>query len=412
MKRRVVITGIGVISPIGTGVEFWESVKKGKCGISPIESFDTSEFSVKLAAEIKDFDPTDYIEKKEAKRMDRYSQFALAAADIAVKDSGLNTEELNSKRFGVVVGSAVGGIHTIEAEHEKLLTKGPGKVSTFFIPMMLSNMASGLIAIKYKAQAINYCTVTACATGANAIGESYKRIQDGICDVMIAGGSEAAITPCSIAGFSALTTLSTTTDVNRASIPFDQERHGFVMGEGSGVMVLEDYDHAVNRGAKIYAELVGYGATCDAYHMTSPDPSSEGQSNSMLYAIEDAGIQPEEIGYINAHGTSTKYNDRFETQAIKNIFKEYAAEVPISSTKSMTGHLLGAAGAVEAIVCAKALQDSYVPATINHLVTDPELGLNFVPNEGIAKEFDYALSNAFGFGGHNATLVLKKYKGN
>lgn len=412
MKRRVVITGIGVVSPVGAGAEFWENIKKGKCGISPIESFDTTDFSVKLAAEIKDFEPTDYIEKKETKRMDRYSQLALAAADIAVKDSCLDTENIDSHRFGCVVGSAVGGIHTIEAEHEKLLTKGPGKVSTFFIPMMLSNMASGLVAIKYKAKAINYSTVTACATGANAIGESYKRIQDGICDVMLAGGSEAAITPCSIAGFHALTTLSTTTDVTRASIPFDQERNGFVMGEGAGVMVLEDYDHAVKRGAKIYAEVVGYGATCDAYHMTSPDPSSEGQSSSMLDAIEDAGIKPEDIVYINAHGTSTKYNDKFETQAIKGIFKEHANNLLISSTKSMTGHLLGAAGAVEAIICAKSLQDSFIPATINHQVTDPDLGLNFVPNVGIEKDYDYALSNAFGFGGHNATLVLKKYKGN
>ncbi len=412
MKRRVVITGVGVVSPIGSGDAFWENVKKGTCGICPIESFDTTEFSVKLAAEVKDFDPTLYMDKKESKRQDRYSQFALAAADIAVKNSGLDIEKVDSDRFGVIVGSAVGGIHTIEAEHAKLLEKGPGKVSTFFIPMMLSNIASGLVAIKYQAKSVNFSTVTACATGANAIGESYKRIQDGICDVMIAGGSEAAITPCSIAGFSALTTLSTTTDVNRASIPFDKERHGFVMGEGAGIMVLEDYDHAVKRGAKIYAELVGYGATCDAYHMTSPDPSSEGASKAMKNAIEDAGITPVDIGYINAHGTSTLYNDKFETQAIKNIFKENAKNVPISSTKSMTGHLLGAAGAVEAIVCAKSLENGYIPATINHQVTDPELDLNFVPNTGIEKEYDYALSNAFGFGGHNATLVLKKYKGN
>ena len=411
MKRRVVITGVGVVSPIGTGDAFWENVKKGTCGISPIESFDTTDFSVKLAAEVKDFDPTQFMDKKESKRQDRYSQFALAAADIAVKNSGLDIEKVDSDRFGVVVGSAVGGIHTIEAEHSKLLEKGPGKVSTFFIPMMLSNIASGLVAIKYQAKSVNFSTVTACATGANAIGESYKRIQDGICDVMIAGGSEAAITPCSIAGFSALTTLSTTTDVNRASIPFDKERHGFVMGEGAGIMVLEDYDHAVKRGAKIYAELVGYGATCDAYHMTSPDPSSEGASKAMKNAIEDAGIKTVDIGYINAHGTSTLYNDKFETQAIKNIFKEDAKNVPISSTKSMTGHLLGAAGAVEAIVCVKALENGYIPATINHQVTDPELDLNFVPNVGIEKEFDYALSNAFGFGGHNAALVLKKYRG-
>lgn len=411
MKRRVVITGMGVVSPIGSGDLFWENVKRGTCGINFIESFDTSDFSVKIAAEVKDFDPTLYMEKKESKRMDRYSQFALAAADIAVKNSGLNVEEVDSDRFGCIFGSAVGGIHTIEEEHSKLLAKGPSKVSTFFIPMMLSNMASGLIAVKYQAKAVNISTVTACATGANAIGESYKRIQDGICDVMLAGGSEAAITPCSIAGFTALTTLSTTTDINRASIPFDKDRHGFVMGEGAGVMVLEDYDHAVKRGAKIYGEIVGYGATCDAYHMTSPDPSSEGASKSMLNAINDAGISPKDVTYVNAHGTSTLYNDKFETQAIKNIFKEEAKNIYVSSTKSMTGHLLGAAGAVEAIICAKALEDSFIPATINHVQTDPELDLNFVPNVGIQKEFDYALSNAFGFGGHNSSLVIKKFRG-
>ena len=411
MKRRVVITGMGVVSPIGSGDLFWENVKKGTCGINFIESFDTTDFTVKIAAEVKDFDPTKYMEKKESKRMDRYSQFALAAADIAVKNSGLNIEEIDSDRFGCIVGSAVGGIHTIEEEHAKLLAKGPGKVSTFFIPMMLSNMASGLIAVKYQAKAVNISTVTACATGANAIGESYKRIQDGICDIMIAGGSEAAITPCSIAGFTALTTLSTSTDINRASIPFDKHRHGFVMGEGAGVMVLEDYDHAVKRGAKIYGEVVGYGATCDAYHMTSPDPSSEGASKAMLNAINDAGIEPKDVTYVNAHGTSTLYNDKFETQAIKNIFKEDAKNIYVSSTKSMTGHLLVAAGAVEAIICAKALEDSFIPATINHVETDPELDLNFVPNVGIQKEFDYALSNAFGFGGHNSSLVIKKYRG-
>lgn len=413
MKKRVVITGMGVVSPIGTGLEtFWENVKNGKCGISPIESFDTTDYSVKLAGEVKDFNPVDYMEKKEAKRQDRYSQFAVVASELAVKDSGLDIENVDSNRFGVIVGSAVGGIHTIEKEHEKLLTKGPNRVSTFFIPMMLSNIASGLVAIKYKAKAVNFSTVTACATGANAIGESFRKIQNGECDVMITGGAEAAITPCSIAGFTALTTLSTTTDANRASIPFDKERSGFVMGEGAGILVLEDYDHAVNRGAKIYAEVVGYGATCDAYHMTSPDPNSEGASKSMENAIKDADIEPQDIGYINAHGTSTLYNDKFETQAIKKIFSDYAKEVPISSTKSMTGHLLGAAGAVEAIVCAKALEDSYIPATINHKVSDPDLGLNFVPNVGINKEIGYALSNAFGFGGHNATLVIKRYSKN
>lgn len=411
MKRRVVVTGMGVVSPVGSGNLFWENIKKGACGIDFIESFDTTDFSVKIAAEVKDFNPALYMEKKESKRMDRYSQFALAAADIAVKDSGLDTESTDSDRFGCIVGSAVGGIHTIEEEHAKLLAKGPGKVSTFFIPMMLSNMASGLIAVKYQAKAVNISTVTACATGANAIGESYKRIQDGICDVMLAGGSEAAITPCSIAGFTALTTLSTTTDINRASIPFDKDRHGFVMGEGAGVMVLEEYEHAVKRGARIYAEIAGYGATCDAYHMTSPDPSSEGASKSMMNAINDAGIEPKDVTYINAHGTSTLYNDKFETQAIKNIFKEESKNIFVSSTKSMTGHLLGAAGAVEAIICVKALEDSFIPATINHVETDPELDLNFVPNVGISREFDYALSNAFGFGGHNSSLVIKKFKG-
>lgn len=411
MKNRVVITGIGVVSPIGTGDLFWENVKKGTNGIDFISSFDTTDFNVKIAAEVKDFQPSLYMEKKESKRMDRYSQFALAAASIAVNDSGLNIEEVDSDKFGCIVGSAVGGIHTIEEEHAKLLAKGPGKVSTFFIPMMLANMASGLIAVKYKAKAVNISTVTACATGANAIGESFRRIQSDECSLMIAGGSEAAITPCSIAGFTALTTLSTRTDINRASIPFDKDRHGFVMGEGAGIMILEEYEHAVKRGAKIYAEIVGYGATCDAYHMTSPDPSSEGASKSMQNAIDDAGIVPGDITYINAHGTSTLYNDKFETQAIKNIFKENSKDILVSSTKSMTGHLLGAAGAVEAIICVKSLQDSFIPATINHMETDPELSLNFVPNTGISKEFDYALSNAFGFGGHNSTLVLKKYRG-
>lgn len=410
MKRRVVITGMGAVSPIGTGDNFWANIKSGVCGIRFIKSFDTDDFSVKIAAEVNDFNSADYMEKKEAKRMDRFSQFALAAAHIAIENSGLNTEKVNADRFGCIVGSAVGGIHTIEEEHAKLLTKGPGKVSTFFIPMMLSNMASGLIAVKYKAKAVNISTVTACATGANAIGESYKRISEGSCDIMIAGGSEAAITPCSIAGFTALTTLSTSIDVNRASIPFDKDRHGFVMGEGAGVMILEDYEHAVNRGAEIYGEIVGYGTTCDAYHMTSPDPSSEGASKSMQNAINDAGIEPKDITYINAHGTSTIYNDKFETQAIKNIFKENSKDIFVSSTKSMMGHLLGAAGAVEAIICAKALEDSFMPATINHLETDPELDLNYIPNVGISKEFDYALSNAFGFGGHNASLVIKKFR--
>ncbi len=410
MKKRVVITGMGVISPIGSGVElFWENVKKGKCGVSEIEAFDTTDYTVKIAAEVKDFDPKNYMEKKEAKRQDRYCQFAVAASELAVKDSGLNVDAINNERFGVIIGSAVGGIQTIEDEIGKLNEKGPDRVSTFFIPMMLPNIASGIVAIKYKAKGINFCPVTACASGSNAIGEAYKRIQDGICDIMLAGGTEAAITRASIAGFTSLTALSTSTDVNRASIPFDKDRDGFVMGEGSGILVLEEYEHAINRGARIYAEVAGYGSTCDAYHITSPDPSAEGSSRSMQDAIDDAGITPNEVGYINAHGTSTPYNDKFETLAIKKVFKDKAKEVPVSSTKSMTAHMLGAAGAVEAIVCAKALQDSFIPATINYVNADPDCDLDYVPNVGRQKEIEYALSTSLGFGGHNAALVIKKY---
>lgn len=410
MKKRVVITGMGVISPIGSGVElFWENVKKGKCGVSEIEAFDTTDYTVKIAAEVKDFDPKNYMEKKEAKRQDRYCQFAVAASELAVKDSGLNVDAINNERFGVIIGSAVGGIQTIEDEIGKLNEKGPDRVSTFFIPMMLPNIASGIVAIKYKAKGINFCPVTACASGSNAIGEAYKRIQDGICDIMLAGGTEAAITRASIAGFTSLTALSTSTDVNRASIPFDKDRDGFVMGEGSGILVLEEYEYAINRGAKIYAEVAGYGSTCDAYHITSPDSSAEGSSRSIQDAICDAGITPNEVGYINAHGTSTPYNDKFETLAIKKVFKEKAKEIPVSSTKSMTAHMLGAAGAVEAIICAKALQDSFIPATINYLNPDPDCDLDYVPNVGREKEIKYALSTSLGFGGHNAALVIKKY---
>lgn len=410
MKRRVVITGMGAVTPIGTGVDiFWENVKKGTCGIGKIENFDTTDFTVKLAAEVKDFDPKEYMEKKEAKRQDRYCQFAVAASELAVKDSGLNVDSINNEKFGVIIGSAVGGIQTIETELEKLRSKGPDKVSTFFIPMMLPNIASGIVAIKQKAKGINFSTVTACASGTNAIGESLRKIQDGTCDVIIAGGAEAAITPGSIAGFAALTALSTSTDEKRASIPFDKEREGFVMGEGAGALILEEYEHAVKRGAKIYAEVAGYGCTCDAYHITSPDPSADGSSKSMQNAIDDAGISPDQIGYINAHGTSTYYNDKLETLAIKRVFKENAINIPISSTKSMTAHMLGAAGAVEAIVCVKSLMDSFIPATINYLVPDPECDLDYVPNEGREKEYEYAISTSLGFGGHNASIVIKKY---
>jgi 3-oxoacyl-[acyl-carrier-protein] synthase II len=412
MKRRVVITGLGVITSIGTGInQFWGNMKEGKCGISLLEAFDTSDFKVKLAAEVKDFDPTLYMDKKEAKRQDRFTQFALAASELAVQDSALDVEKVDKEKFGVIIGSAVGGIKTIEAECEKLFNKGPSKVSTFFVPMMLSNIAAGNVAIKYGANGINYNIVTACASGANAIGEGFKSIQNGTSDVIIAGGAEASISASAVAGFQALTALSTATDPNRASIPFDKERDGFVMSEGAAIMILEDYDHAIARGAKIYAEVAGYGFTCDAYHVTSPDPKAEQTSRAILNAIKDAGITPDEIGYINAHGTSTGYNDQFETAAIKKVFGENAINVPVSSTKSMTGHMLGAAGAIEAVVIAKAVEDSFVPATINYKVEDPNCDLDYVPNVGRQKEIEYALSNSFGFGGHNTTLVIKKYSG-
>jgi 3-oxoacyl-[acyl-carrier-protein] synthase II len=409
MYKRVVITGMGVVSPIGCGLDnFWNGIKTGQCGIDEITAFDTSEFSVKLAAEIKDFDPNDYMEKKEAKRMDRFCQFAVAASQMAMDDSGLELKDENIKRIGVIIGSGVGGINTIETELTKLHTKGPSKVSPFFIPMIISNMASGLVAIRFGVQGINMSVVTACASGANAIGESFRKIQTGLCDIMIAGGSEASITPATIAGFSSMSALCTSKDKNRASIPFDKERGGFVMGEGSGMLILEEYEHAKARGARIYSEIVGYGATCDAYHMTTPEPNGYGAAAAILSAIEDAGIDKEEIGYINAHGTSTPYNDKFETLAIKNVFGEYAYNIPVSSTKSMTGHLIGGAGAIEAIVSSMALKEGFLPATINHIVDDPDCDLDIIPNVGRMTEINYALSNSLGFGGHNTTLLFKK----
>lgn len=410
MKNRVVITGMGVISSLGNNIdEFWGNVKNGKCSIDFIESFDTTDFKVKIAAEVKDFDPTNYIDKKEAKRMDRYSQFALAAAKTAFENSNLNPEEIDGEKFGVIVGSGIGGLATIENEHSKLVEKGPGRVSPFFIPMSISNMAAGNIAIMLGAKAINTSVVTACATGTNAIGEAYKLIKNGETDIMVAGGSEAAITPLAIAGFTSMTALNSSNEPKRASIPFDKERSGFVMGEGAGILVLESLEHATKRNAKIYGEVVGYGSTCDAYHITSPAPEGEGGARAMELAIKDAGINKEEVSYINAHGTSTPYNDKFETQAIKSVFGEFAKSIPVSSTKSMMGHLLGAAGAVEAIVCAKALEEGFIPPTIGYKVADEECDLDYVPNIGRNEEIKYALSNSLGFGGHNATLLIKKW---
>lgn len=412
MKKRVVITGMGVVSSSGMGDDaFWGNIKRGKCGISRIERFDPSEMPTTVAAEIKDFDPQPYMDKKEARRMDRYTQYAIAAADMAVSEAKIKLEVIDKSRMGVIIGSGVGGIETMENQYDTLLQKGADRVSPFFIPMMISNMAAGQVAIRYGAKGFNECVVTACATGSNAIGDAFKAIQRGVADVMIAGGAEAPITPLSLAGFCSMKAMSANPDPLKACRPFDKERDGFIMGEGAGILVLEEYEHAKNRGAGIVAEIVGYGCTCDAYHITSPSPDGSGAAACMQAAIDDAAVLKEDIGYINAHGTSTPYNDKFETNAIKTVFKEHALKLAISSTKSMTGHLLGAAGAIEAIISALALKDQYVPATINYCTPDPECDLDYVPNQGRKTEFEYALSNSLGFGGHNATLVFKRFVG-
>lgn len=409
MDNRVVVTGMGAVTPIGNDVStFWNNIKSGKNGIDFIKSFDTENYKVKLAAEVKDFDPLVAMDKKEAKRMDRYCQFAMVAAKEAVEDSGLNMEKEDPYRVGVIIGSGTGGIDTMEKQVRVMCDKGPGKVSPFTIPLMISNIAAGNVAIKYGAKGISLCITTACATGTNAIGEAFRMIREGRADCIIAGGAEASVTPFSVAGFTNITALSTSDDPSRASIPFDAERNGFVMGEGAGILILESLEHAKKRNAKIYAEVAGYGATCDAYHMTAPAPDGESAARAMEEALKDAEIDGNKMSYINAHGTSTHYNDSSETMAIKKVFGDKAKEIPVSSTKSMTGHLLGAAGAIEAVVCVKALQDSFVPATIGYKVPDPECDLDYVPNEGRHQELQYAMSNSLGFGGHNAVLVFKK----
>lgn len=410
MKKRVVITGLGAVTPVGNNAEsFWQGIKEGKNGISAITAFDTTGFKSTLAAEVKDFEPEKILDKKEAKRMDRYCQFALAAAEEAYKDAGLDTVDIDRERFGVIVGSGIGGLLTIEDQHNRLLEKGPGRVSPFFIPMAISNMAAGNIAIKLNARGVCTCIVTACATATHSIGESFHKIRNGEADIIVTGGAEAPITPLAVAGFTSMTALSSSSDPLRASIPFDKDRDGFVMGEGAGILILESLEHAKQRNAKIYGELVGYGATCDAYHMTAPAPGGEGGARAMRIALEDAGIETGEVSYINAHGTSTPYNDKFETEAIKTIFGQAAYTIPVSSTKSMTGHLLGAAGAVEAIICVKASQEDFIPPTIGYQVKDEECDLDYVPNTGRNHSVNYALSNSLGFGGHNATIIIKKW---
>jgi len=412
MKNRVVITGLGAVTPIGNDViNFWDNIKKGTCGVDVIKSFDITDFKCKLAAEVKDFDVTVALDKREARKMDKYSQYAIVAADEAIKNSGLDLEAEDSERIAVIVGSGIGGIGTIEKENAKLIERGPSKVTPYLIPMIIGNMAAGNIAIKYGAKGMCSSVVTACATGTNAIGDAFHMIQDGRADIIIAGGAEASITPLAMAGFISLTALSKSEDPLRASIPFDKERNGFIMGDGAGIVILESLEHAQNRNAKIYAEVSGYGTTCDAYHITSPSPTGEGAARSMVMALKDANIKAEEVSYINAHGTSTPYNDKFETTAIKVAFGEYAYKLPISSTKSMTGHLLGASGAIEAIVCVKALEEGFIPATIGYKVPDEDCDLDYVPNVGRIQQLNYAMSNSLGFGGHNATIILKKWDG-
>lgn len=409
--RRVVVTGIGAVTPIGNSVpEMWEAVQKGECGIAPITLYDTSEQKVKLAGEVKNFEPEKIYDKKELRRMDRFTQFAVVAAHEAMEDSGIDLDSVDKTRFGCLVASGIGGLNAIQNEDKRGREKGYDKVMPYFIPMCISNMAAGQIAIKYGLMGMCSCVVTACAAGTNAIGDSYRHIKDGYADMMICGGAEACITNLGIGGFTSMQALSTSTDPNRASIPFDSERNGFVMAEGSGMLVLEEYEHAKARGAHIYCEISGYGVNCDAYHVTAPREDGIPAAACMKMAMDDAGITPDMIDYVNAHGTSTKLNDKTETKAIRMAFGEAADKICVSSTKSMTGHMIAATGAVEAIISALAVKNDYVPATINYQVPDEECDLDIVPNEGRNRKVDYALSNSLGFGGHNACIILNKLK--
>ena len=411
MERRVVVTGLGAITPIGnTAEEFWQGIKDGKCGIDEITYFDTTDFKVKLAAEVKNYNPEDYFEKRDTKRLGRFSQYAIIAAREAWNDSKLDKNTQNMERVGVVLGTGIGGLDTIEKDNKIMLEKGPDRISPMYIPMAIVNMAAGNVAIELGAKGDSISIVTACATATHCIGEAFRKIKHGYQDVIIAGGTEASITPTGIAGFTNIKALTQSTNKNRASIPFDKERSGFVMGEGAGVLILEELEHAKKRGAKIYAEIVGYGASSDAYHITSPAPGGEGGARAMKLAMEEADVKPEDVTYINAHGTSTPLNDSFETAAIKTALGEASKNVMVSSTKGHTAHCLGAAGAMEAIVCIRAITDGFVPATINYKVKDEECDLDIVPNKGRNAEVKYAMSNSLGFGGHNSSILFKSYK--
>ncbi len=410
-KKRVVVTGLGTVSPLGNDVKTtWENAKNGVSGIGPLTRVQIEGLPAKVAAELKDFNPENYMDKKEARRMDRFTQYAIAASYMAVKDANLTINEDNAERVGVWLGSGIGGMETHEEQHKIFLEKGYRRVSPFYVPMMIPDMAAGQVSIAIGAKGINTCTVTACATGTNSIGDAFKVIQRGDADVMVTGGTEAPLTNMSFAGFVSARAVSLNPDPKTASRPFDKNRDGFVMGEGAGVLVLEELEHALARGANIYAEIVGYGATGDAYHITAPAPGGEGGARAMRQAIADAGLNPSDIDYINAHGTSTDYNDKFETAAIKEVLGEHAYKVAISSTKSMTGHLLGAAGGVEAIFSVLAIKEGIIPPTINYETPDPECDLDYVPNNARKQEVNVALSNSLGFGGHNATILFKKYQ--
>ena len=412
MKKRVVITGLGLVTPVGLGKEaFWTSLVNGRSGIVSISRFDASELATKIAGEVRDFDPLNYLDKKEARRMDRFTHFACAATQMALEDAGLTPEGLASETVGVIIGSGVGGIETVEEQARVLFSKGPSRVSPFFVPMMIANIAGAQIAINFGFKGPNLTTVTACASSTNSIGEAFRLIQNGEIEVMVTGGTEAPVIPLAMAGFCAMRAMSTKNDTpDKASRPFDAERDGFVMGEGAGIFIIESLEHAQARGAHIYAEVAGYGVTCDAYHITATDPDGAGAAKAMEMSIKDAGLNPEDVDYINAHGTSTPIGDISETKAVKSLFGSYAGKLAISSTKSMTGHLLGAAGGIETIACALAIETGEIPPTINYENPDPECDLNYVPNKSIRKEVNVAMSNSFGFGGHNATILVKKYQ--
>ncbi len=410
-KRRVVVTGVGAVTPLGNDVETtWKGILEGKSGIGPLTRVNADEYPAKVAAEVKEFNPELFMDRKDARKMDRFTQFAVASALMAVKDANLTIDEENSHRVGVWIGSGIGGMETFEQQFEIFQKRGYKRVSPFFVPMLIPDMATGQVSIILGARGFNSCTVTACATGTNSIGDAFKVIQRGDADVMVSGGAEAPITRMAVAGFCANTALSTNPDPKTASRPFDKDRDGFVIGEGAGIVVLEELEHALARGAKIYAEIVGYGATGDAYHITAPAPGGEGGARAMKMAIQDAGMSPSDIDYVNAHGTSTEYNDKFETLAVKEVFGDHAYQLAMSSTKSMTGHLLGAAGGIEAIFTVLAMRDSILPPTMNYQTPDPECDLDYVSNAARKKEVNAAMSNSLGFGGHNATIVFKKYQ--